>query len=164
MSGPWTSRPYRSAGAAAAAVAMAVLVGCSAAESSTTARSAPAPSSTAAEAVDPSGVYRAEVDPQKMVAAGIPEAEAARNSGVVTLTLTGGALRVSGQPGEPDCTGTYTTSGNRLAITLDNVNCSGDGSMTFAVDGQTLRFSDFTPADDVLDRVFWTGQPWQRAA
>jgi len=98
-----------------------------------------------------------------MIQAGVPANEAAQNSGVMTLTLSGSTLRISGLPGS-DCTGTYRTTGNRLAIVLDNVNCSGDAAMTFAATGDTLQLNNFTPANDVLDRVFWTGQPWRRAA
>src|SRR5690242_16045219 len=42
------------------------------------------------------GVYRAEIDSQRMIEAGVSADAAAQNSGVVTLTLTGSTLRVSG--------------------------------------------------------------------
>ena len=147
-----------------AVAGLAALGGCSDGKSSSGAGAA-ATSTPDTGSSGLTGVYRAEIDSQRMIEAGVSADAAVQNSGVVTLTLTGSTLRVSGLPGPgADCTGTYTATGHRLAIALDNIHCSGDGQMTFTLTDGALKLSDFTPADDVLDRVFWTGQPWQRTA
>jgi TRAP-type C4-dicarboxylate transport system substrate-binding protein len=101
----------------------------------------------------PEGVFRAEIPAEFLVARGIDSATAATNSGLMTITFGGYAVR----------------DGRVVVTTDDREECGSaaggvlfDARWTFR-DGE-LRFGDVRSGEglDLLARVLWGGRPWHK--
>ena len=107
------------------------------------------------------GVWRVDVRPEPMRAAGVPEDKIAINIGVWTFTLENGRGTVD-QPTGDDCEVQFTFAGRR--VTMDfavagNANCGGLALGTFRRDGDVVSFRWEKDIDEelALDNAFFAG-------
>ncbi|GAA1058511.1 hypothetical protein GCM10017608_25740 [Agromyces luteolus] len=118
----------------------------------------------------PEGTYRAELDVDDFLAAGVDEGTARNHAGVWTLTFEDGVFDDPGCPGS-----TYLVRDGRVEVRLGSVgeSCGSvagsvlfNAAWTFA-DGE-LRFVDIIgseadgPALQRFHEVLWGSQPWKR--
>jgi hypothetical protein len=116
------------------------------------------------------GVYESELTKQYLLDNGISEEQAANESGVHTITLQNNSFTdewSNSNGGEGFCTGTYKEDGARVTFTWIS-GCFGDWEMTYAVDGDTVTWSDQkalpphdSDEDQKVNEVF-NNVPWTR--
>lgn len=88
------------------------------------------------------GVWRMEVDKQKLLDVGLTLQEANANSGVWTLTIVGNVATVD-QPHGPDCTWEFTFAGTAVSVDFGaqgNDGCNGLDIGTYALDSDRVTF------------------------
>ena len=116
------------------------------------------------------GVYRYELTERYLLDHGIAVEQARGESGVHEVTLDRGRFvdRWRSKDGRVgSCAGTYVADGNRVTFRWTD-GCTGDWAMSYAVDGDVVRWSDFEPLDPnagpeehKVTEVF-NGVPWKR--
>jgi hypothetical protein len=115
------------------------------------------------------GVYRFELTEQYLLDHGISAEQAANESGVHETTIATGFSdswkSANGTTGF--CSGTYKEDGDRVTFSWVS-GCFGDWAMTYAVDEDTVTWSDIealpphdTAEDQNIAEVF-NGVPWTR--
>ena len=135
----------------------------------------PAPGASAAGGAKPTipkGAYRVEITPDEMVARGVDAATASTNSGIMTLTLDDGRWRHEIRGGQPDCTGTYSYSGERVSFLADDIPACGTAhgrvvfSAVWSLHEGSLRFSRVRSGEgvDLFASVFWGSEPWRKVS
>ncbi|MBM7505931.1 hypothetical protein ACFPER_02365 [Agromyces aurantiacus] len=118
----------------------------------------------------PEGTYRAVLDADDFLAAGVDESTAYEHAGVWSLTFEDGTWVDPGCPGS-----TYRVRDGRVTVRLGPVGEScgtAAGAMLFSAewtfDGETLRFTDIIgseadgPAWQAFHEVLWGSRPWRR--
>ena len=116
------------------------------------------------------GVYEFELTEAYLRENGIPAQQARTEAGVHEVTLDRGSLidrwrAADGTAGS--CVGVYTVDGTRAAFRWTR-GCTGEWAMTYSLDGDVVRWSDFEsldpsagPAEQTVTEVF-NGVPWTR--
>jgi TRAP-type C4-dicarboxylate transport system substrate-binding protein len=135
-------------------------------------RVAPAPAAGGARPKIPEGAYRAEITFEEMVARGVDPATASTNGGIMTLTLDDGRWRHATRGREPDCTGRYSYSGERVSFLADDIPACGTarGQVLFSADWSlhdgALRFTRVRSGEgfDLFARVLWGSEPWRKVS
>ena len=118
------------------------------------------------------GVYEYELTEEYLLENGISSSQAANESGMHEATLAGGEFvdrwrTDDGRTGS--CRGTYEEEGRRMTFRWES-GCFGDWAMSYAVDGDTVTWSDveaLPPHDgDQEQKVaeVFNGVPWTRVA
>lgn len=118
------------------------------------------------------GAYEYVLTERYLLDNGISTGQAANESGIHEITLDGGEFvdrwrTDEGRTGS--CRGTYEQDGNRVTFGWQS-GCFGDWAMTYAVDGDTVTWSDveaLPPHDgDEEQKVaeVFNGVPWTRVA
>jgi hypothetical protein len=116
------------------------------------------------------GVYESELTEQYLLDNGISEEQAANENGVHTITLQNRGFTdkwSSANGTEGFCSGTYREDGTRVTFAWIS-GCFGDWEMTYAIDGDTVTWSDMqtlppndSPEDQQVNEVF-NSVPWTR--
>jgi TRAP-type C4-dicarboxylate transport system substrate-binding protein len=138
-------------------------------------RAAPAPSAAGvgrAQPTIPEGAYRAEITLEEMVARGVDPATASTNSGIMTLTLEDGRWRHTTRGLQPDCTGRYSYSGERVSFLADDIGACGTArglvlfSAVWSLHDGSLRFTRVRSGEnlDLFARVLWGSEPWRKVS
>jgi TRAP-type C4-dicarboxylate transport system substrate-binding protein len=118
------------------------------------------------------GVYRWTLDEREMIGQGVEPGFAYGNSGLMTVTLHDGAikLKITRNPaGDGLCTGSYKVAGRAAEIRLTSDGCQGHFRLRWQQTRDGLRTSDVVSLppidaarDKALDRVQWSSKPWKR--
>ncbi len=115
------------------------------------------------------GVYRYELTERYLLDHGIGAEQARGESGVHEITLDRGRFvdRWRTEDGTVgSCAGTYVADAKRVTFRWTD-GCTGDWAMSYSVDGNVVRWSEFEPLDpnagpeeekvtEVFNRVPWT--------
>lgn len=116
------------------------------------------------------GVYEFELTQDYLRENGVSAAQAKAESGVHEITLDSGRFvdrwrTADGTYGS--CWGNYVEEATRVTFRWTG-GCAGDWAMTYSIDGDLVRWSDFEPLDpnagsdeQKLTAVF-NGVPWKR--
>jgi hypothetical protein len=116
------------------------------------------------------GVYEYELSKQYLLEHGIGELQADEESGMHTATLAGGSFKdkwTTAEGRSNSCGGTYVANGSVVTFRW-TYNCWGDWAMRYAVEGDTVTWSDMealppydSDEDQSVTEVF-NGVPWKR--
>jgi TRAP-type C4-dicarboxylate transport system substrate-binding protein len=123
---------------------------------------APQPLAPASDGSALNGVYRVDWPEQELYKAGTTRAYATGNSGLLTLTLRDGDLKIVWADNDEPCGGTYTTNGNAISIALA-VDCQGTTTGRWSLHGDLLRLS-VEHATDPGDEILFGSKPWKKIA
>jgi hypothetical protein len=107
-----------------------------------------------------------------MVARGVDPSTASQNSGIMTLTLDDGRWRHATRGLQPDCTGTYSYSGERVSFLADDIRACGTAgglvlfSAVWSLHDGSLRFTRVRSGEDLdlFARVLWGSEPWRKVS
>jgi TRAP-type C4-dicarboxylate transport system substrate-binding protein len=133
---------------------------------------APVPGAGGARPKIPEGAYRAEITLEEMVARGVDRATASTSSGIMTLTLDDGRWRHNTRGLQPDCTGGFSYSGERVSFLADDIPDCGTArglvlfSAVWSLHDGSLRFTRVRSGEnlDLFARVLWGSEPWRKVS
>jgi TRAP-type transport system periplasmic protein len=126
-----------------------------------------------ATAGPPEGLYRWDVPPARLVAAGVEPGEVSSNGGLKTFAISHRRFTAGTQSPDPDvpviadCHGDVRGTGHRVTFVADDTPECGKAaggalfSATWRTTANGLEFTEITPADP-LSLTLWGGAPWRR--